>query len=325
MYSPIFINTRPAPYHTDLTQALTQSGIDVLDLPLLTLKPIALNATEHAQIRQVWQNRYKIILIISRMAGTLASDFLWQAWMHFLTPWANLSTDLSTDPFKNLPTDLNNQPIPDQAKNRLQNLAKNTIFITVGTASHLALKQGLQKFDRTVGMALNWQILTPDLPDRNNEGMLKLKPIRSLKSGDRILIFKGTNGRTLLAKTLENQGVLVDQIPCYQRQTSPILPDQLQTILNIRQTILSGRTRAFVLISSQQTLLAWQQLLQQADRLHQDFLHQDFEDQALAPFFYLTLGQRLTDILSQKTVHYQAIATLDPNEILTQITQISAQ
>ena len=127
----------------------------------------------------------------------------------------------------------------------------------------------------------------------NNEGMLKLAPIKKLTAGDRVLILKGVGGRRLLIDTLRARGVCVDTLDLYRR----ICPhDLIQNVHKLAHMIDVCNPSAqdalwlVVLITSQVAFEHWCQAVQATALLDRQGLR----------VYYLTLGVRLTNIVNQQ-------------------------
>ncbi|MEG0489621.1 MAG: uroporphyrinogen-III synthase, partial [Acinetobacter sp.] len=73
----LFINTRPIDRAQALTQCLRQSGFDVLDLPLLELKPRPLTQP----LKQLYSQlkHTQIIVVVSPTAVKVGMQYLQQA------------------------------------------------------------------------------------------------------------------------------------------------------------------------------------------------------------------------------------------------------
>ncbi|MBF7685339.1 uroporphyrinogen-III synthase [Acinetobacter sp. B10A] len=69
-----FINTRPADRAEPLTQQLQQLGHEVLQLPLLVLKPIALH--DHLRSQLMRLNQAQIVVVVSPTAAYLGLQYL---------------------------------------------------------------------------------------------------------------------------------------------------------------------------------------------------------------------------------------------------------
>lgn len=75
------LNTRPADRAAGLDQALTSAGFGVVNLPLLELEPLALEAAALPQVREL--DRYRAVFVVSPTAARLGLRLLadwWPQW-----------------------------------------------------------------------------------------------------------------------------------------------------------------------------------------------------------------------------------------------------
>lgn len=129
-----------------------------------------------------------------------------------------------------------------------------------------------------------------------NEGMLCMSPIKNLKTGDRVLIWKGVGGRTLLADTLVGQGVAVQTIAWYDRVVCHTLHQQMTTLKQHLADI------TVVLITSQMALEAFFGACRQA-RL-------DYKQ-----LYYIALKDRLTLLIRRYHLPVQTVYELSDKVI----------
>lgn len=169
--------------------------------------------------------------------------------------------------------------------------------------------------------------------DANNEGMLQMPLIASLKAGDRLLMWRGLGGRRLLVETLRQRGVEVDSIAWYQRlPAAQAYAIYKEWLLNSAQSLpLSAWQKPpVVLISSGASFEHWRQILlsAQQDKALLTLLSQEQGQAgidlvpAIADFVYLVLGQRLAAFLQQQQLQYQQVEYLDPETLLTAISRL---
>lgn len=93
--------------------------------------------------------------------------------------------------------------------------------------------------------------------EQNNEGLLKLSQIQSLKTGDNVQIWRGIGGRELVADTLSNKGITVKRINFYQRR----LPRSTIKRFKKLEKQLAQEKQRVVLISSLTAWQHWQKLV----------------------------------------------------------------
>lgn len=72
--SVTFLNTRPRLHSQPLTKSLIQMGLNVVELPLINIQPLALDDTAKQHLQQLHQ--YQMIICISPTAVQLASQFI---------------------------------------------------------------------------------------------------------------------------------------------------------------------------------------------------------------------------------------------------------
>jgi len=123
---------------------------------------------------------------------------------------------------------------------RLQNLADyqlgifisaNAVHYTYQALSEQLLPEGLLR--AAVGQATARALAAHGQPAHilpaapyNSEALLAVPELQSLQ-GKRVIIFRGTHGRTLLADTLAERGARVDHAEVYRRVASSSDPNQL--------------------------------------------------------------------------------------------------
>lgn len=140
--------------------------------------------------------------------------------------------------------------------------------------------------------------------EQNNEGLLNLSQIQSLKQGDKIQIWRGVGGRELLANALLAKGIQVDLINFYQR----ILPNATIEKFADLQHQLSANDKKVVLISSLTAWQHWQQLVANSPLTIQNFDYQVLQHRIANVIRQEHSGIRLTmiDDLEPTTI-YQTI------------------
>lgn len=146
-------------------------------------------------------------------------------------------------------------------------------------------------------------IFPSDNTQQNNEGLLKLPEITSLKRGDSVQLWRGVGGRELLADTLIVRGITVNMIHFYQR----ILPTStLQRFFQLQENLLH-HSPISVLVTSLTAWQHWQTLIQH------HFKPTDFK--------YIVLQQRIATLMRQddNDIRLTVIDDLQPLTILTHL------
>ncbi len=181
-------------------------------------------------------------------------------------------------------------------------IANTTKIIAVGNATAKVLtKQGIKA-------------LTPKTS--NNEGMLAMNCIKNLIQSDKVLIWRGQNGRKLLIETLEKKGVQVDILELYQRKLPINASLQYQQFLAKFNQLNPPKPNfplATVLISSGESLQNWQFLVEQMRKNNPNA-------PILSDFYYLVLGERLANMLKNYQLNYSQIIDLQATSILQEMT-----
>lgn len=81
----------------------------------------------------------------------------------------------------------------------------------------------------TAAALLTHQIVSLQPEDSRTEGLLSLEPLQKIR-GKKILIVKGTDGRTLLQTELINRGAFVETLDVYTRTMPEVEPKLIQQI-----------------------------------------------------------------------------------------------
>lgn len=257
--TPLLINTRPS-HRSDAISALSELGIDVINLPLLTIDDLPLSKTDTATMQAlIHGDGYQALIVTSVESAKRAIRYLRQLGIHHTDDAPSLS---------HLP------------------------IIAVGTATQEALSE------------FGLSVILPNT--HNNEGMLKIHAIQALQSGDKILIWRGVGGRRLLHDTLIARGVQIDVIEWYERTKPHDLLDNHHHLAPRIHQALTDDMPVFVLIASQMAFEHWQSLNEpNAEKLH-----------------YLTLGDRLFDIVRQSHAKVHIINNLSAAHIQAAIERI---
>ncbi|WP_230655705.1 uroporphyrinogen-III synthase [Psychrobacter sp. I-STPA10] len=69
--SLLFVNTRPSERGSDLTDKLSAAGMDVVDLPLLSIQPLPFDAPDAQKMQQLLVGSYRILVVISPTAARM--------------------------------------------------------------------------------------------------------------------------------------------------------------------------------------------------------------------------------------------------------------
>ncbi|ERS00314.1 uroporphyrinogen-III synthase [Acinetobacter sp. COS3] len=134
----------------------------------------------------------------------------------------------------------------------------------------------------------------------SSEGMLDLPILKQQDQLKQIAFWRGLGGRQFMMQQLQQQGVSVLNFVLYRRQCPELSVLKIPTILKN----IEFHQQVAVLISSEASWNNWQQLTSQ--------------NQVEAEWIYLTLGERLTQLLT----HSQALLNQASNII--QLEKLSA-
>ncbi|ENV38951.1 hypothetical protein F959_00081 [Acinetobacter venetianus RAG-1 = CIP 110063] len=159
-------------------------------------------------------------------------------------------------------------------------------WIAVGQAT----AQALAKF--------KIESLVPEV--ESSEGMLDLPILKQQDHLKQIAFWRGLGGRQFMMQQLQQQGISVLNFVLYRRQCPELSVIKTPTILKN----IESHQQVAVLISSEASWNNWQQLTSQ--------------NQVEAEWIYLTLGERLTQLLT----HSQALLNQASNII--QLEKLSA-
>lgn len=142
-----------------------------------------------------------------------------------------------------------------------------TPIIAVGEATAIALQD------------FGLSVMLPTIA--NNEGMLAMPVIDSLKAGDKVLIWRGVGGRRLLHDTLIARRVQVDAIAWYERVAPHDLMHNYHAIAPQLHHAISQQIPIFMLVASGMAFEYWHAI-----------------NCPIAPdIHYLTLGTRLAEMV----------------------------
>lgn len=170
-------------------------------------------------------------------------------------------------------------------------------IIAVGQATKIALKNN------------KLTAICPPANAENNEGMLALPQIQALigTPNTAVLMCKGVGGRTVFAKHLQDNGVVVDGLDLYERVIPNDLTDHLKNALkSIEQ---SPNAQRFVLISSEQSFEHWRMGLSALNlNLHE------------LDVVYLCLGKRLTTLVQRFGRRVKCLDNLNKHTLINALT-----
>ncbi len=341
---PMVINTRPVERAAPLTQCLQAAGFEVIDMPMLALQVRAISATDVGIMRAWLAGEYQALVIVSPTAAA-AGLALWQSFIDqpkYKKANENLALDSSgnsqdsdlvssTDPslstrvILNTGISLDNEINLNPNNSQLSQLTAPSELIAVGTATAEVLQQA--------HLAINsYQVRQPTIA--NNEGMLAMPEIDSLRAGDRLLVWRGLGGRRLLVDTLQARGVTIDSIAWYQRA----IPNeaaanylhwcQQYSLSQPAKPLLPASaeysSRTIVIISSGSAFEHWQQVVNQAQFSSPDLainsakqLNSDMP--RLTDFIYVVLGVRLAAMVAEQQLDYLQVEDLLPATIVAAI------
>jgi uroporphyrinogen-III synthase len=288
---PLVINTRPIERAAALTQYLQAAGLIVIDMPVLALQPLAVTDEDMTLMRQWFAGDYQALVVVSPTAAALGVA-VWQVLEHERTD-----------------TEVERFDIPSH-------------LIAVGDATALVLKNAVLS-------GKNYQVLQPTIA--NNEGMLAMPEIATLKAGDKVMIWRGRGGRRLLVDNLQARGVHIDSIEWYER----IVPvaaqaqyQQWQRQFTMHYKRLSNRPKPIVIISSGTAFEHWATIVSQVQSTDVAacpdagmYTSESFDSEllTLSDFIYVVLGARLEDMLAEQQLSYWRVEDLAPKTILAAI------
>lgn len=301
----LVINTRPAERATPLTHYLRESGMTVVDMPMLMLRPLVTTAKDITIMQQWLAGDYQALVVVSPTAATLG-----------LAAWKNLKP-VAADSHSST---TKQEDINVHVVKRVTNEAPSHI-VAVGDATATVLRRDKQKI-------ANHQVRQPLIA--NNEGMLAMPEIDDLQKGDKLLIWRGLGGLRLLVDTLSTRGVHIDSIAWYER----VMPDDAsENYQRWREQMLASATmstskpvstsKPIVIISSGTAFEHWTSIVNQvqqnkangnSQRLSDDPLWSNLND-----FIYVVLGGRLADILTEQQLSYWRVEDLSPKTIASAI------
>lgn len=302
---PVVINTRPIERAAPLTRHLQAAGLTVVDMPMLALQRRAVTAKDMTLMRQWLAGEYQALVIVSPTAAAAG-----------LAVWQTLARKHKAQ------SSINEQP-----EIVFETLDVPSPLIAVGDATAAVLNN--VKLD-----IARYQVRQPVIA--NNEGMLAMPEIESLRAGDKLLVWRGRGGRQLLVDSLQARGVHIDSIAWYERVMPTDATVQYRQWLKLfsmqkaMQPIMPLQPpKPIVIISSGTAFEHWQKVVNQAQALDAQLtsaanIATSLDNSApfkLSDFAYVVLGARLAHMLAEQQLSYWQVADLAPETILAAIKQ----
>ncbi|WP_019674009.1 uroporphyrinogen-III synthase [Psychrobacter lutiphocae] len=175
-------------------------------------------------------------------------------------------------------------------------------FVPSASCAVIAVGHATAKVLREAG----WQVSCPD--EYSNEGMMQMSELNTLGQGNHILVWRGRGGRRLLVNFLQDNGVVIDAIAWYQRQSPAQAPDDFLQMQQALQALASTNSdqavnKPVALISSGEAFSNWRQLILDSE-------HCQLED-----FYYLAFGKRLTQMITDLQLSCVRLEHLDTDEV----------
>ena len=299
LLSQIVINTRPVERAAPLTQHLQAAGMEVIEMPMLTLQLLEHSAADMALMRQWLAGDYQALVIVSPTAAASGLEI-----------WQTLKQQQAA-------TSQDSQDSQDDSLSVSAAYRAPSHIIAVGMATAAVLQH--------TPVQIDYQVLQPMIA--NNEGMLAMPEIEGLQAGDKLLVWRGRGGRRLLVDTLQARGVHIDSIAWYERTLPAAASAQYQAWLTqfIEQQRVSVAlkpsdkplAKPIVIISSGSAFENWATVVEQAQSLATD-LGIDNPLQ-LADFGYVVLGERLANMVDAQQLEHYRVEDLAPQSILAAI------
>ncbi|WP_296243016.1 MULTISPECIES: uroporphyrinogen-III synthase [unclassified Psychrobacter] len=298
----VIINTRPVERAAPLTQHLQAAGMSVIDMPMLTLEACPTTEQDMTLMRQWLAGDYQALVIVSPTAAASG-----------LAVWQKLEQERQIQK-----SDGN-----DKAQNspNFKHLKAPSHLIAVGEATAAVLNDA--KLD-----AKSYRVLQPLIA--NNEGMLAMPEIESLKAGDKMLVWRGLGGRRLLVNTLQARGVHIDSIAWYERKMPSDAMARYEkwkaeflAQKSEQQTTSGSQPKPVVIVSSGTAFEHWQAIVSAvAEQKVESSLNMDKPASLtlkLTDFAYVVLGERLANMVAEQDLSYWRVEDLAPGTILAAI------
>lgn len=287
----VVINTRPIERAAPLTNHLQAAGFSVVDIAMLTLEMRSTTEQDMALMRQWFAGDYQALVIVSPTAAA-SGLAVWQTLEHErraqLVEAANSA----------------------QKDTSFKGLKAPSHLIAVGEATAAVLNDA--RLD-----AENYQVLQPLIA--NNEGMLAMPEIESLKAGDKLLVWRGLGGRRLLVNTLQARGVHIDSIAWYERKMPNDAMAQYKEWHAQYRSQKSEQPRPIVIVSSGTAFEHWQAIVTEVAAQKANAEKSNRSPLLLNDFAYVVLGERLANMVAGQELSYWRVEDLAPETIVAAI------
>lgn len=287
----VVINTRPIERAAPLTNHLQAAGFSVVDIAMLTLEVRPTTEQDMALMRQWFAGDYQALVIVSPTAAA-SGLAVWQTLEHErraqLVEAANSA----------------------QKDTSFKGLKAPSHLIAVGEATAAVLNNA--RLD-----AANYQVLQPLIA--NNEGMLAMPEIESLKAGDKLLVWRGLGGRRLLVNTLQARGVYIDSIAWYERKMPNDAMAQYKEWHAQYRSQKSEQPRPIVIVSSGTAFEHWQAIVTEVAAQKANAEKSNRSPLLLNDFAYVVLGERLANMVAGQGLSYWRVEDLAPETIVAAI------
>ena len=287
----VVINTRPIERAAPLTNHLQAAGFSVVDIAMLTLEMRPTTEQDMALMRQWFAGDYQALVIVSPTAAA-SGLAVWQTLEHErraqLVEVANSA----------------------QKDTSFKGLKAPSHLVAVGEATAAVLNNA--RLD-----AANYQVLQPLIA--NNEGMLAMPEIESLKAGDKLLVWRGLGGRRLLVNTLQARGVHIDSIAWYERKMPNDAMAQYKEWHAQYLSQKSEQPRPIVIVSSGTAFEHWQEIVTEVAAQKANAEKSNRSPLLLNDFAYVVLGERLANMVAGQGLSYWRVEDLAPQTIVAAI------
>ncbi len=296
---PTFINTRPSQRAKPLTQALQSAGVDVLELPLLEIKPLALSSSDKQKLAELSTKTYDVLVVVSPAAAELGCQCL-----------RGVLGEVLGNNVPNIPSDI---PVVAVGQATADKLAE---FAITATIPNIANNEGM--------LALDF------LANLNQQGRVM---VWRGQGGRHLLIEElRKKGVTVDVVELYQRQLPTESLPKLKQW----LENTKQN--TFAHTSTDKVDKPTVLISSGEAFANWVKLLSQIHQgniaqnkffqkqlsKNQQFINnlptsypqEKYLIHKLTDFRYLALGERLGQMMLDNELSYQQVESLSPEMIL---------